>query len=210
MRTVARNVVRRSGPPAGFALPYSLDNVLSTWGDCRDGGRRQHNGIDLGGVGEHHGLGTPVRSMIRARVTMIGTGDQDPGRFGNPDTRGGETERGGLTVPREARIAGYGLVHFFTRDLGSWGSGTIITTEGEDGVLAGYRIRYLHLAAVHPSLAVGDLVDAGQEIGLMGGTAVQSSTPHVHIDIEDTNGQRVDVAPFLGLEPDTTSCATAR
>ena len=32
----------------------------------------------------------------------------------------------------------------------------------------------------------------------MGGTAIMESLPHVHIDIEDEGGSRVDVAPSSG------------
>ena len=64
----------------------------------------------------------------------------------------------------------------------------------------------MHLGAIHPELRVGDVVEAGQEIGLMGGTAVMHDAPHVHIDIEDEDGDRIDVAPLLGLEGDPGRC----
>ncbi len=209
-RTVARNARAASETAPGVVLPYSLERVLSTFGDCRDGGRRQHRGLDIGGVGSDQGLGTPVRSMVRARVTMIGTGEQDPDRFGRPDTRSGTTERARQDLPRSFNVPGYGRVYFFTRDYGSWRSGTIIVTEALEGPMTGYRIRYMHLGAIHPGLQVGDEVEAGQELGLMGGTAIQTDSPHVHIDIEDLNGERVDVAPLLGLPADTRRCTTAR
>lgn len=209
-RTVPRLARAASDTAPGVVLPYSLDRVLSTFGDCRDGGRRQHRGLDIGGVGDNQGLGTPVRSMVRARITMIGTGEQDPDRFGRPDTRSGTTERARQDLPRSFVVPGYGRVYFFTRDYGSWRSGTIIVTEALEGPMAGYRIRYMHLGGIHPGLQVGDEVEAGQELGLMGGTAIQSDSPHVHIDIEDLNAQRVDVAPLLGLPADTRRCTTAR
>ena len=80
------------------------------------------------------------------------------------------------------------------------------STEAIGTTIDGHRVRYMHLGAVHPQLAVGDEVEAGQEIGLMGGTAVMESLPHVHIDIETPGGRRIDVAPLLGMAPDTNRC----
>lgn len=209
-RLVERVVRTVSDIQPGVVLPYPTHRILSTFGDCRDGGRRQHRGLDLGGVGGEEGLGTPIRSMFRARITLIGTGFDDPDRFGHPDTRTGMAERGGHRLPRSGMIPGYGVVHWFTRDYGSWRSGTIISTEVVEGDWEGYRVRYMHLGAIYPGLAEGDIVEAGQELGLMGGTAIQFDSPHVHIDMEDLHGDRVDIAPLLGLEADTRTCGSAR
>jgi murein DD-endopeptidase MepM/ murein hydrolase activator NlpD len=103
-------------------------------------------------------------------------------------------------------ISGYGEVQFFTRDHGSWHTGEMIETVMIGGSFDGYRVRYMHLGAIHPELRIGDVVEAGQELGLMGGTAVMESLPHVHIDIEDRAEVRVDVAPLLGLPGDTATC----
>lgn len=205
-RSLVREPVIVDDLAPGVALPYALDHIFGTFGDCRDGGRRQHRGLDLGGVGDSAGVGTPIRSMVRARITMIGRPEDDPAQFGRPDTRGGTTERGGRALPRGETVRGYGPVHYFTRDYGSWRSGTVIVTEGIGPPLDGHQIRYMHLGAIHPGLAVGDEVEAGQEIGLMGGTAVQYDLPHVHIDIETPGGDRVDPAPLLGMEADTRRC----
>lgn len=205
-RVLERSPVMRGPVARGIALPYPLDRVFGTFGDCRDGGRRQHNGLDLGGVGPHAGLGTPMRSMTRARITFIGTPETDPAQFGRPDRQAGNTERGGQMLPRNLDVPGYGRVDFFTLDYGSWRSGVVIVTEGIGEPLDGHQIRYMHLGAVHPELRVGDEVEAGQEIGLMGGTAVQQDSPHVHIDIETPEGVRIDVAPLLGMEPDRSRC----
>lgn len=211
-RMVPREPVIVAPVAPGFVLPYPLDRIYGTFGDCRGRGRnrRQHRGLDIGGVGEHFGLGTPIRSMVRARITLIGTGDEDPDRFGRPDTREGTTTRNGRELPRSGHVPGFGLVHFFTRNYGSWRSGTIINTVAIGTEIDGHRIRYMHLAAIHPELRVGDEVEAGQVLGLMGGTAVQQDLPHVHIDIETPEGRRVDVAPFLGMAPDTNRCRGAR
>ena len=103
------------------------------------------------------------------------------------------------SLPTSAEVPGYGEVWFFTRDYGSWHTGVIVVTRLLDGPLQGYTVRYMHMAAAEPNLREGDVVEAGQEIGIMGGTAVLESTPHVHIDIEDPDGDRVDPNPVLGL-----------
>ena len=43
----------------------------------------------------------------------------------------------------------------------------------------------MHFADLRPDLKVGDIVEAGEEIGIMGSTAILESAPHVHIDVED-------------------------
>ena len=195
----------------GVVIPYPATNVFSTFSDCRPGGRT-HAGIDLGGVGESGGLGTPLYAMARSRVTFVGRPEDDPARFGEPDTTDGHTQRGPRAMPLQthATLPGYGRVNYFTKTYGSWRTGTIIVMQAVDGPLAGHRIRYMHLAAVHPEILVGDYVEAGQEVGLMGGSAVQHDMPHVHIDIEDPQSRRVDVAPFIGLPPDPGSCQRRR
>lgn len=200
-RTLPRQPARVGQPAAGIVIPYSLDRIYGVFHDCRRGGRL-HRGLDIGGVGPNHGLGTPVRAMVRSRIVFIGTPESDPRQFGRRDTRGGTVERRGHALPRQGEHGVYGTVHYHTRDYGSWHAGVTIIFEALDSEIAGYRVRYLHLAAIHPELGVGDEVEAGQEVGLMGGTAILRDLPHVHIDIEDPEGRRIDVAPLLGLEPD--------
>jgi murein DD-endopeptidase MepM/ murein hydrolase activator NlpD len=189
----------------GLVVPYPLDKPLRGYGKCRRG-KRRHPAFDIGGVGANGGLGTPVVSMARAKITMIGRGEDDPAKFGRPDKRSGMVKRGSRTYPRSAKVEGYGRVYFFTRNFGSWRSGTIISTMVMDGRYRGYKIRYMHLGEVHPSLVVGDIVEAGQEIGIMGGTAVQESCPHVHVDMTDLEERRVDVKALLGLDEPHGSC----
>ncbi len=191
--------------PEGIAFPYPTNKVFRGFGRCVGGHRHHHEAIDLGGVGPDWGIGTPIRSMGRAEVVFIGLGRDNPELFGAPDTRKGHVTRGRRDLPRHAVIAPYGDVWFFTRTKGRWRSGNIIVTRVVDGPLKGHIVRYLHVAAVHPALAPGVIVDAGQEIALMGGTGVQESAPHLHLDIEAPDGHRVDVAPLLGLAP-TASC----
>jgi murein DD-endopeptidase MepM/ murein hydrolase activator NlpD len=188
----------------GLVLPYSLKRVMRGFGKCVYG-RRKHPALDIGGVGKWKGLGTPVRSMVRAKVTRIGRPADDPEKFGTPDKRRGTVTRSRVTLPRSLRLPKYGRVHFFTKDHGKWRTGAMVVTRVLRGRLKNYVIRYMHLGAVHPKLKVGSIVQAGQEIGVMGGTAVMESWPHVHIDVETPTCKRVDVAWLLGLGPRTSA-----
>lgn len=190
--------------PDGLALPYPTAHVFRGFGACR-GKRHHHEAIDLGGVGPDWGVGTPIRSMADAEVIFIGSGEVDPDDFGTPDKRGGHALRGDRKLPRSKVIPPYGRVYFFTKKKGRWRSGNLIVTRVLDGPLAGHTIRYLHVAAIHPDVRVGTTVARGQEIALMGGTGVQESAPHLHLDIQAPDGKRLDVAPLLGLPP-TASC----
>lgn len=206
-RYLQRRNLEVSAAVPGVVAPYSVSNVFSTYSDCRSGGRT-HAGLDLGGVGPNGGIGTPVYAMARSKVTFIGRPEDDPEKFGHPDHDHGHVQRGprSMQLPRQMEVSGYGAVNFFTRTYGSWRTGTIIVMEALEGPLATHRIRYMHLGAVHPEIRVGDVVEAGQEVGLMGGTAVQHDMPHMHIDIEDTQNRRVDVAPWIGLPGDNGRC----
>lgn len=195
--------------PSGVVLPYSVARVFRGFGRCIGRGRHWHEAIDLGGVGPDAGLGTPVRSMVKARVTMIGTGQSRPRDFGTPYRGRRPVLRGGRRLPPSREIAGYGTVHFFTARRGKWRSGNVIATVGLEPPLEGHVIRYMHLGAVRPDLAVGDLVEAGEELGLLGGTGVQRASPHVHIDIVTADERPVDVAPLLGLAP-TARCGPVK
>ncbi len=70
-----------------------------------------------------------------------------------------------------------------------------------EGPLAGDEVRYMHLGAVHPSVRAGAIVERGQEIGLLGGSAVMTDAPHLHIDAS-RRGTRLDLSEWVGLEPD--------
>ncbi|MFT7578524.1 MAG: hypothetical protein ACI9MR_000182 [Myxococcota bacterium] len=195
--------------PHGLAIPYPTHRVFRGFQTCLGEGRHAHEGIDLGGVGPDGGLGSAVRSMVRARVTRIATGAELPGLAGKPDRRPGLAKRVGGPYPKSREVLGYGEVFFFTRRHGHWRTGTMLVTEGLDSPLQGHRVRYLHLAAVRPDLKVGDIVEAGEEIGLLGGTAVQEDAPHLHFDIRDPEDQPVDPAPLMGLGR-TAWCGSAR
>ena len=182
----------------GVVRPYALDRVFGHFHDVRSNGR-EHRGVDIGGVGENRGLGEPIVSMTRARVVRIGRPEDNPARYGTPDLRGGMTERGGRELPRSGYVPGYGQVNFFTEDYGTARTGTIVVTEVVGGPLDGHTIRYMHVGAVRPDLEVGDVLQPGEELGLMGGTAILDDSPHLHLDIADENGERVNPEPWLGL-----------
>jgi murein DD-endopeptidase MepM/ murein hydrolase activator NlpD len=192
--------------------PYSLRRVFRGFGKCRKG-KHTHQAIDIGGVGENSGLGTPIFAMGRSKVTLIGLPREDPRQFGAPDVGRGTVRRGykgNLVLPKQQRVPGYGKVNYFTKDYGSWRSGVVVSTKVLEGPLAGHEVRYMHLGAVHPTLKRGTVVEAGEELGLMGGTAIMDSAPHVHIDITDPEGARVDVARLLGLPQAAQPCPTVK
>jgi murein DD-endopeptidase MepM/ murein hydrolase activator NlpD len=97
-------------------------------------------------------------------------------------------------------VPGYPKVYTMTLNHGSFRTGVFIVTKAKHPKIEGYRVRYMHLAAIRPGLSVGDTIEAGEEIGIMGATAIQVSAPHVHIDIEDENLVRVNPATYIGLD----------
>lgn len=181
----------------GLWLPYPLDNPFRGWARCKRGDH-SHRALDIGGVGPDWGVGTPVRAMAKARVTHIGGPWSNEKKYGRPDKRPGTTKRGKSELPRSATIPNYGRVYFFTRERASR-IGGIVALRILEGPLKGHKIKYMHLAAAHPKLRVGSVVQGGQEIGLMGGTAVMDSAPHVHLQIEDAKREKLDVGPILGI-----------
>jgi len=181
-------------PPApGFAYPYSYDNLMRGF----DAAGCTHQGLDIGGVGEHYGVGQPIYAIVKAEVILIGLPENDPRRFGRPDRRRGYERRGSHKIPRTIEVPGYGIVHPFTLDKGSARTGVFLVTRAIGTDLDNHKVRYLHLAAVHPDLQVGDIVEAGQEVGLMGGTGFNYTPPHLHLDVEDASGVRVNPAKYI-------------
>ena len=189
----------------GLVLPYPLDNLFRGVGGCRRG-RRHHHALDIGGVGPDDGLGTPIRAIARSRVIVIGRSADDPKRFGRPDRRSGTVTRGRKALPRQRHVPGYGRVGFFTEGYGSWRSGTVVVTRILSGRLRGWTVKYMHLAAVRPGLAVGQVVDGGAEIGLLGGTAVMTDAPHLHLAAVSPGGRPADVGPLLGIGSTAVPC----
>ncbi len=191
----------------GVAIPYPLDNLMRGWTPCTR--RGSHKAIDIGGVGPHDGIGTPVRAMAHARVVRVGLPEDDPGRYGAVLEQGRTTLRGRKELPVRGRVPGYGVVHFFTRNHGAHRSGAVIVLEGLSGPLKGYTLTYMHLATVKRGLKAGSVVRAGDEIGLMGGTAVQRDPPHLHLEIDHSDGRRVDPGRILGIGPTGVKCRSS-
>lgn len=189
----------------GIVPPYPLRWILRGFSKCRRG-VHTHQAIDIAGVGPQRGLGEPIRSMVRARVVRVGRSTEDPELFGQPDRRPGKALRGRRELPRSKVIEGYGRVFFFTRSYGRWRSGTVVITEGVGGRLDGHEIRYMHLGAARTDLEPGRILEAGEQLGVMGGTAVQETTPHVHVDVTAPSGERVDVAALFDLPQTAKPC----
>lgn len=203
--------VKKTPPTAKCVLspPYPLRNIFRGFGPCV-AGRQRHPAMDIGGVGPHYGLGSPVRSMVRAEVVFVGRSREAPRLFGTLDRRKGWARRGRkgrLRLPRSLVRPGYGRVYFFTRQIGRWRTGNIVITRSLEPSCAGMVLRYMHLGAARPDLRKGSVLARGEELGLMGGTAVQTSPPHVHVDITDSeSGRRLDVARMLGMEVGEPAC----
>lgn len=191
----------------GFAQPYPYENLLRQY----DGNNCRHRGLDIGTVGEKNGgMGTVVNAVVKSKITLIGKTGGDIGEFGRLDKRTGEGIRTGRKYPRQILVPGYGLVYPLSLDYGRWRSGTVVVTKVLEGPLKDYTIRYMHLATVRPDLKVGDIVEAGEHLALMGSTAVMDSPPHVHIDMETPTGARDDLAPYIGLKETKSHCRSSK
>ncbi len=203
------DIVFVKGNKGRVALPYPLDNVFRGFARCRRG-RHTHKALDIGGVGPDWGVGTPIRSIAKARVMAVRKPEDNPARFGTRLKNISEVTRGKKSLPTSKVIEGYGRVYFFTADYGSSRTGEMITTKVLEGRLKGYTVRYMHLGATHPKVKPGHVVEAGQEIGLMGGTAVQEDAPHLHIDISSRSGRAIDVGPVFGIGRTRVSCSRGK
>lgn len=199
-----------AGRGKGMVLPYPLTFVIKKLGRCKRG-KRGHVAVDLGGIGPNYGLGTPVRAMARSKVIRVGLPSRDSDEFGEADVGSGYAYRRGRRLPRSMVVPGYGRVRFFTHDYGRWRSGVVVSTRILGGRYKGYKVRYMHLAAVHPAVKAGGVVEAGQEIALMGCTAILNDLPHVHLDIwTPSDSRRVDPSPILGLRSGRVACRRSR
>lgn len=184
-------------PKSGFAHPVEHMRLMRGF----DGEACWHQGIDIGGQGELGGVGQAVRSIVKSKIIFIGTPELDAKKFGRRDRRRGYAKRHHFRIPRQIEVPGYPApIHPMTRTLGSSRTGVFIVTEAMHPQMQKYRVRYLHLAAVKPGLKAGDIVEAGEELGLMGATAIMVSAPHVHIDVETRAGIRFNPAHLLGLD----------
>lgn len=62
----------------------------------------------------------------------------------------------------------------------------------------GTHTLYAHLAKGSITVMAGDVVEQGQVIGKLGHSG-QSTGPHLHFEIYDVNGNRIDPEPFIDL-----------
>ena len=181
----------------GLFVPYPMKKIFRGKTKCKRG-KRGHIALDIAGVGKAWGVGTPIRAITRSKVTYIGRPEKDAKKFGRQDRRRGFEKRAGVDIPRSRFLKGYGKVFFFTKSYGSFRTGNYLVTEAIVPPLQGKTVRYMHMGAIRPDLKKGDILEGGEELGVMGATAVLDSAPHLHIDIEDESGERVDIEPLLG------------
>ena len=73
--------------------------------------------------------------------------------------------------------------------------GNLVTVRHENG----FETRYAHLSAV--DVVVGDVVEAGQDVGKVGTTGY-STGPHLHFEVRH-DGAAIDPAPLLPLHSST-------
>ena len=199
-----RDFAFSKGPEAAYVLenglfvPYPMRKIFRGKTKCKRG-KRGHIALDIAGVGKAWGVGTPIRAITRSKVVYIGKPEQNAKKFGRQDRRKGYEKRAGVKIPRSQFIEGYGKVFFFTKNYGSFRTGNYLVTEALVPPIKGKKVRYMHMGAIRPDLKKGDILEGGEELGVMGGTAVLDSAPHLHIDIEDDAGDRVDIEPLLGI-----------
>ena len=193
----------------GFAQPYPYGNLMRQF---RKGSSScKHGGHDIGIVdqGQNGGMGTVINAVVKSEITLIGRTGQNESEFGKQDKRTGTGHRASHDYPRQILVPGYGLVYPFSLNYGRWHSGMVLETKVLEGPLEGYTIRYMHMADIRPDLKVGDILEPGEHIAIMGSTAIMDSSPHVHIDASTPSGKRIDLAKYIGIPPVGRSCSSS-
>ncbi|HUT78846.1 MAG TPA: M23 family metallopeptidase, partial [Polyangia bacterium] len=107
----------------------------------------------------------------------------------------------GMAEGRDIRAAAAGVVYATndgvddecsTGDCGGGGGyGNYVQIDQSDG----YRVTYAHMSTWSVAVAVDDVVECGDLLGLMGSSG-NSTGPHLHFDIRGGDGIRFD--PFAG------------
>tara|TARA_B100001750_G_scaffold168529_1_gene136972 strand:+ start:499 stop:1761 length:1263 start_codon:yes stop_codon:yes gene_type:complete len=137
--------------------------VVSSWiGAERDGGARNHRGVDVESV-----LGEPVRAVAAGRVNFAGV--DLPGHRNSEGMTPAEIEE----VPRDSLGAGGRYVCVLHHP------------EGEGGP-AWLRSCYMHLEDVN--VRHGDVLERGDLIGTVGRTGMRRSAPHLHLELHGPDG----------------------
>ncbi len=122
-------------------------------GDERDGGARQHRGLDLVAT-----MNEPVRAVADGTVIFAGAN-----LVGHP-------RRGGISPEKIARYA--------RRRLGVGGIYVCIDHDDSERKIV---TCYMHLSSY--VISERDRVTAGQTIGFVGTTGVKVSPPHLHFEV---------------------------
>lgn len=166
----------RGMPPIahqGLELGCPLDGcprvVLSWLGAERDGGAREHRGIDVDAL-----PGEPVRAVGDGFVYFAGV--DLPGH------------RAHVQVARAEDYDDYPR-----SDLGAGGRYVCIRHGRAEGDESSLRSCYMHLETVE--VAYGARVSRGQRIGTVGRTGMQRSAAHLHLEMQ--TGERVEDASVI-------------
>ena len=115
--------IRQASP--GFSHPVRWMRLMRGF----DGNNCWHQGLDIASQGPMAGIGQPIYSIVKSKVTFIGTPEMNPSKYGRRDRRGGAIKRGGVMIPRRVKVDGYPTLYPFTRGLGSAKTGVFIITQ---------------------------------------------------------------------------------
>jgi hypothetical protein len=166
----------------GVALGCPLDGcpraILSWLGEEREGGVREHRGIDLDSL-----PGEPVRAVAPGFVYFAGV--DLPGHLEHVQVGHGEDwDR----YPRGELGAG----------------GRYVCIRHGTGETPSLRSCYMHLETVE--LAYGDHVERGALVGTVGRTGMRTSAAHLHFELTSDDGledpSRIMAGLLLGRRPD--------
>lgn len=148
--------ITRQGMSWGPPLDGAPRVVSSGLGHMREGGDRNHRGVDV-----ESEFGEPVRAVAPGRVIFAGV--DLPGHRHNQ-----------ILPPEEINT-------YERRALGSGGRYVCLRHERQNA--EPLRSCYMHLETVE--VAAGDSVVMGQRIGSVGRTGMLRSSPHLHLEILD-------------------------
>lgn len=166
----------------GISLGCPLDGcpraILSWLGEARDGGERDHRGIDLDSL-----PGEPVRATADGFVYFAGV--DLPGHRAHVQVgHGGDWDA------------------YDGDDLGAGGRYVCIRHGTEETPTL--RSCYMHLETVE--LAYGDRVERGALVGTVGRTGMRSSAAHLHFEFQSDDGledpSSIMAGLLLGRRPD--------
>jgi murein DD-endopeptidase MepM/ murein hydrolase activator NlpD len=126
-------------------------------GEDRDGGARQHRGLDIAAS-----EGEPIRAMADGVIMFAGVNMK------------GSPRRGGIPPTKIAR--------YRNRRLGAGGIYVCIRHDVPEGAPVEEVVTcYMHLSSY--VINEKDHVTAGQTIGFVGKTGVRVSPPHLHLEV---------------------------